>query len=705
MKKEFILVSLLALAVVSYVPLVSAASPSVSVTKKATSEGIIAMSFASSKTETYNSEILVTKGSGWKLDVQVAGSTDDEANPSICTYIDSSSGAVSLFVALQKWDPVNLRWMLQVFGSDTYGATWNWWYTAWWDFPATRSMINPSVAVSPYNKTVFVAVQHTAVEGLSNDIGVFRAEDSTITHYDVDNDADDDRSPKLVSEYSFGLGNALYVSYEKYTSYDDRDLYLGRSTEWGLTWSRQLLRGGALDFDVYTQSSIAFVQRNLYVACRHSTDFGSTGHIDVLNSSDWMYYFTTWSTQEDVSKVPNDASWPSLTGAHIGPWNKPANVMVAYQYATTPTNDDILITWWTQIEDKWTGGNDWYHQIATSAVNERMPALTIDGMGTESGSVGGNYHLVYWTDEDTGTRTNGLYYTQLQYWDVSLYYGGSYSYTGHALGWSTPKGMIVDDNAYVSAVYPKPTITSFNRTVGGASLWMPGVAWTDYRNSATTGYDIYYTTPGTDFSITFVPSSQSVVAGKSLSYYVTVNLLAGTTSPAQMAVSNWIAGSSWAGSWWTASYSVNPITPTATTTLTINTSNLHAVGTFSLNITATIGGYRRIVAIPFTVTAPPTLTLDINPTTVARGQKVTFSGQLSPSLGTTTTIYLYYRVPHQTGSWKLATTIKTNTAGAYSLTITIPNTAAPGTYDFVTFWVNTANGSYATSPIKVLTIT
>jgi hypothetical protein len=129
------------------------------------------------------------------------------------------------------------------------------------------------------------------------------------------------------------------------------------------------------------------------------------------------------------------------------------------------------------------------------------------------------------------------------------------------------------------------------------------------------------------------------------------------------------------------------------------------VGGWSFDATATIGGYRRIVTIPFTVVAAPTLTLNLSPTTVARGARLTLSGQLTPSLGSVQTIYIYYRYPHQTGTWKLATTLSTHAAGAYSVTATVPLNLTPGLYDLVAFWVNTANGAYATSPIKVVRFT
>jgi hypothetical protein len=185
---------------------------------------------------------------------------------------------------------------------------------------------------------------------------------------------------------------------------------------------------------------------------------------------------------------------------------------------------------------------------------------------------------------------------------------------------------------------------------------------------------------------------------------LTVNLLSGPTAPAYLSGTNWpwiFLGSNYA----VAEYSVSPINPTATSTLTVHTSNLIPLGEWSFNATATIGGYRRIVSIPFTVVAAPTLTLNLSPTTVARGAKLTLSGQLSPSLGSAQTIYIYYRYPHKTGTWKLATTLSTNVAGVYSVTATVPVSLTAGQYDLAAFWVNTANGAYATSPIKLVTFT
>jgi hypothetical protein len=313
--------------------------------------------------------------------------------------------------------------------------------------------------------------------------------------------------------------------------------------------------------------------------------------------------------------------------------------------------------------------------------------------------VPGYIHLVYWTSEDTATRVNGIYYTQIAYYEPSYFPVPQIYYFYE--GWSTPQGQIIDNNGYVSASYPMPTITSFKRTVAGQTLWVPAVAWTDLRNPR---YDVYYTTLDTMFNVTFYPSTQTVTPGGSLSYYVTVNRLSGTTATATLDITGPYTYHMASAHIWGHTFAPPTVTPTATSLLTFNTANYLTPGaTYFFGASAVIGGYRRSANVTFTVTAAPTLTLNINPPTVARGSPLTISGQLTP--GMATTINLYYRFPHAIGSWALAVNIPTNVAGAYSVTATVPMGLTPGIYDLVAVWFNPANGAYTASPIRVLTIT
>jgi len=84
------------------------------------------------------------------------------------------------------------------------------------------------------------------------------------------------------------------------------------------------------------------------------------------------------------------------------------------------------------------------------------------------------------------------------------------------------------------------------------------------------------------------------------------------------------------------------------------------------------------------------LTLFINPSSVQRGARVTFSGTLFPQM--ITTIYLFYLVKGTT-AWVLAATLTTNSAGQYSWTVTVPFTAPLTTVYFMTYWPGNATYS------------
>jgi hypothetical protein len=145
-------------------------------------------------------------------------------------------------------------------------------------------------------------------------------------------------------------------------------------------------------------------------------------------------------------------------------------------------------------------------------------------------------------------------------------------------------------------------------------------------------------------------------------------------------------------------------TPTFTSKLTITTIKTAPPGTYYLKINATGTLHtRRTGTLKLTVTAPPSLTLNLSPQTAARGSVLTISGQLTPAKAAA--IRLYYRVPHETGTWGLATTLYTNVGGSYLVAATVPTWLTPGDYDLVAVWFDETTGTHAASPITLLTIT
>jgi len=220
--------------------------------------------------------------------------------------------------------------------------------------------------------------------------------------------------------------------------------------------------------------------------------------------------------------------------------------------------------------------------------------------------------------------------------------------------------------------------------------------WPHISYSDETNLDLKYATPERlDFSVSVSPSSQTVAAGGSTSHTVTVTYLAGPPGTVYLTLD--LSPS-------VGVYAFTPPsgTPTFTSTLTITTLSTALPGTYTLNITAT--GYPMTKTTTLTLTVTPLkLTLNLSPQTVSRGSSLTISGQLTP--GQAKSIRLYYRVPHETGVWKLATTMNTDPAGLYSRTVTVPTGITPGDYDLVAVWFDEATGTYTASPIVLLTIT
>lgn len=639
-------------------------------------------------------------GSGWKQDYRLTYIGNNSQAPSTATFINTTTGAVTLYTAVQEWNTPG-HWILRVYRSDDGGNSWYWWFWWAWTNPDHRSMIKPSIAVNPWthNGSVFVAVQSMAyvdsVYNLSDDIDIVRINPNNGNDwqgYGAADTAAAELNPHLVSEYGWGAGNDfLCLSYETGLDTALRSIYFALSSTYGKTWSTKPIALYA--YPTYSQSCITYAQGNIYIAYRESQPlFENTGWINVAYSTNdggnWLYAY-------NVSGVPVDASWPTIAGAHDGTWTKPTSVILAYEYNYSSTNHDIYYTWSVDYGATWVGGADYLHWIATSTDYEEKPELSVDGMCYDfMSSIGGNYHLVY-------RDGNSIYYTQLPIWDIPIYYGG-HAFWGYYFGWST-RGKVTDSNAVLNLNPLLSAIATYTRNVGGVQLWEPVVSWTDYRAPLPTLWAVYSSIPDTDFSITFAPSSQTVEAGKSISYYVTVNRLSGPTN----AIAYLGVQTLWPSYVWQSGAIINvgQVTPTGTAKLTLTTSNLLAPGTYQLTATATIGGYRRMVYIPYTVVAAPTLTLNLSPTTVARGQTLTLSGQLSAGTTTPQTIYIYYRLPHQTGTWKLATTLTTNAAGAFSVGAPVPMSLPVGMYDLAAFWVNTSNGEYAVSPITVFTVT
>ncbi len=134
------------------------------------------------------------------------------------------------------------------------------------------------------------------------------------------------------------------------------------------------------------------------------------------------------------------------------------------------------------------------------------------------------------------------------------------------------------------------SIWSGCNSVGGTGNRTCNVTMNSNR-TATANYTSF------DFSLSN-SGNKSVEQGKSVTNFITANLISGTTKSVSFSVSGIPFGAS-------ASLSPTFCNPTCTTTLTINTTSSTPTGSYTIRVTGTGGGLTRTTSFTLTVTAPP----------------------------------------------------------------------------------------------------
>ncbi len=133
-----------------------------------------------------------------------------------------------------------------------------------------------------------------------------------------------------------------------------------------------------------------------------------------------------------------------------------------------------------------------------------------------------------------------------------------------------------------------------------------------------------------DFTLSAAPASESVVAGGSTTYAITVTPLNGFTGTVNFGVSGLPSGA-------TVSFSPSPVTGSGSSTMTVNTASTTPGGGYTLTITATSGALVRMTNLAlvvgcsgcgdFSVSAWPIAQ------TVQRGSNATFTVTVAPING------------------------------------------------------------------------
>jgi RHS repeat-associated protein len=238
---------------------------------------------------------------------------------------------------------------------------------------------------------------------------------------------------------------------------------------------------------------------------------------------------------------------------------------------------------------------------------------------------------------------------------------------GASAGWSS--NPIVPSGSSVLTITTSPTapVGSYNLTInatgGGQS----------HSTAATLTIEIL-TIP--DFQIEVDPTSRSIVQGQQTTFSVELTSLLGFNSPVNLSVAGLPADAS-------PSWSVNPVTPSGNTVLTINTTSNTPVGTYPLTISGSGGGQNHSVEASLIVQPVPVpdFEISVNPTsqTVPQGQSVIYTVSLTALNGfdDPVTLSISGLPAGVTASW--SENPITPTADS-DLTISAATTAATGTY-------------------------
>lgn len=251
------------------------------------------------------------------------------------------------------------------------------------------------------------------------------------------------------------------------------------------------------------------------------------------------------------------------------------------------------------------------------------------------------------------------------------YFSGTSMATPHAAGvlaliWSTSYGTTptaVRDRLFTTA----------DPISGTGSLWTYG------RINAARAVAGGTTTP--DFSLSVSPTSQTVVAGGTTSYTVTINRTGGFADPVTLSVSGLPNG---------ATGGFNPTTTTGTSsTLTVTTTATTTPGSYPLTITGTGGTptLSRTASATLVVDAPPTpdFSLSASPSSqsVTQGASASYTVTINRTGGFTGSVDLSVSglpanttasfSPNPAGGTSSALSITTGAStptGSYPLTVT-----------------------------------
>lgn len=346
------------------------------------------------------------------------------------------------------------------------------------------------------------------------------------------------------------------------------------------------------------------------------------------------------------------------------------------------TNDDRFLTTVFENGLLWTVGNDACTPSGDTAVR---PCPRLIQLSTAGATVNQNF--------DLGSTGHDLYYPAVHMDSAgNMFLVYNISSTSDDVGvriTGQPAGSVPQVVVTPQTIQPGQGLyTCFTRwgDYSGAALdpANPNNVWVvgEYAGASATNCEwatfvaqLTFTAATTaDYSLSVAPTSQTVVAGSSASYTVTITPSGGFAGQVNLSIGGLPNG---------VSGTFNPNPASSSSTLTVSTSTTTAVGTYPFTVTGTSGSLSHTASATLVVSAAPAFSLSASPTsrTITRGASTTYTVTINHLNGFTGAVSLgvsglpnrssatFSPNPATTSSVLTVTTSRSTTRGTYSMTI------------------------------------
>jgi Domain of unknown function (DUF1929)/PKD domain len=342
----------------------------------------------------------------------------------------------------------------------------------------------------------------------------------------------------------------------------------------------------------------------------------------------------------------------------------------------------------------WQADDVWYEGLANSNANLQMmdgyldngnqDTTTVTVSGLPSSSNG--YTVYVYASGATTTSDSGIYQisgTGITTTSTTLTYKSDFSGTFTQATASNATGNYV--------VFTIPNVSGFTLSA------IPSTSQSGYERAPVNGIQIVPTSsPSPNFTVTATPSSQTVQAGGSTTYTVTVAAVDGFTGTVALSASGLPSGA-------TPSFSPASVSGSGTSTLTVTTGSSTPSGSSTLTITGTSGSLANTANVTLDVTGPPNFSVSGAPSSfsVNPGNSATYTVNVGALNGFTGTVSLSASgLP--SGATPSFSPASISTSGSSTLTITTTGSTPIGSS---TITITGTSGSLTNTATVTLVVT